>query len=242
MKRMILECGGKAPNIVFDDCPNLDAVASAIAQRAFRNQGQVCSASSRLLVQRTIEKELLERVVRNASTWQPGDPLNENTRFGAVVSRGHQQKIQGYIDSGTREGARVAYQSESPAPCEHGFYVGPVVFADVSPTHRIAREEIFGPVLSVLTFDTEEEAIEIANGTIYGLTAILWTKDLGRAHRVSHGIQSGLIVVNATEKPTGGPGAGVLTIGGHKESGLGAEGGIQGLEAYTTETAVQLFI
>lgn len=242
LKKMILECGGKAPNIVFDDSPSLEAVADAVVLRAFRNQGQVCSASSRLLIQKRVEEEFLDWVVRKTSTWNLGDPLKEETRFGAVVSQAHRQKVLGYIESGEEEGARIAYRSQCPAPYEHGFYVGPVIFSGVSPTQRIAQEEIFGPVLSVITFDSENEAIRIANSTIYGLTAILWTKDLGRAHRVTQGIRAGLVVVNATDKPVGGPGAGVLTVGGHNQSGVGAEGGIQGLEAYTSETAVQLFV
>lgn len=242
MKRLILECGGKAPNMVFADSPNLDAVAEYVALRAFRNQGEVCSASSRLLVHRSVEHELLERIVSKMSAWCPGDPLKPETRFGAVISQVHRNKVLAYVDSGEREGANIIYRSSSPAPHENGYYIGPVIFANVAPTQKIAQEEIFGPVLSVISFDSDEEAIRIANNTIYGLTATLWTKDMGRAHRVSQAIHAGLVVVNATEAPTGGPSAGVLAVGGHKESGMGIEGGLQGLEAYTNETAVQFFV
>ena len=242
MKRLVLECGGKAPNIVFDDSPNLEAVAEVVVGQAFRNQGEVCSASSRLLLQRSVAREFLQLLVGKASLWKPGDPLKEDTRFGAMVSQAHKQKVLGYIQRGQQEGATVAYCSDSSAPHAQGFYVGPVIFSDVTPAHTIAQEEIFGPVLSVLTFDDEDDAVRMANSTIYGLTATLWTRDLARAHRVSYGIKAGAVAVNATATPQGGPGAGVLTVGGHNQSGLGVEGGTQGLEAYSTETAVQFFV
>lgn len=242
MKRLTLECGGKAPNIVFDDCPNLESVADAIVARAFWNQGQVCTASSRLLIQRSIKAELLPLVIKKAAALSPGDPLSSETKFGALVSEEHKQKVLDYIHSGEREGARIAYQSNSRAPFENGFYVAPVIFDQVSAEQRIAREEIFGPVLSVISFHDEAEAIRVANDTIYGLSAIVWTKNLGRAHRITQGIKAGLVTVNATENPIGGPGVGIMSVGGHKESGLGAEGGVEGLEFYTSSTAVQFFV
>lgn len=242
MKRLILECGGKAPNIVFDDSPSLDAAADAIVARAFQNQGQVCSASSRLLIQESIQGELLPLIIKKSAALQAGDPLNPATQFGAVVSQGHREKVLNYIDIGKKEGACVAYQSDTRVPVDGGFYIPPVIFSNVSPDQKIAQEEIFGPVLSVISFRDEEEAIRIANNTIYGLSAILWTTDLGRAHRVIQGIHAGWIVVNGTEYPKGGTGKGVLSIGGHKESGVGTEGGLEGLEAYTSRTAVQLFV
>jgi len=159
-----------------------------------------------------------------------------------VASRQHQEKILAYVRSGETEGARIAYQSTAPGPHANGFYVPPVIFDDVSVTNKIAREEIFGPVLSVMGFRDEEEAIRIANDTIYGLPAIVWTRSLRRAHRMSQGIKAGWIVVNATDKPTSDAGGAMMTIGGHKESGLGAEGGIAGLVEYTTSTAVQIFV
>jgi acyl-CoA reductase-like NAD-dependent aldehyde dehydrogenase len=242
MKRLMLECGGKAPNIVFADAPDLAAVADGIIARAFWNQGQVCTASSRLLVQEDIKDALLGLVIERASVLQPGDPLKEQTTFGALVSNGHREKVLGYIASGEREGARAVYQTSTLAPIPGGFYAAPVIFDEVSPVHRIAQEEIFGPVLSVLTFRDDEEAARIANSTIYGLSAILWTRDVGRAHRVSQSIDAGWIVVNATASPTGGPGPGILSIGGHRQSGIGVEGGIEGLKAYTRESAIQIFV
>lgn len=242
MKRLILECGGKAPNVVFDDSPDLDAVADAVVARAFYNQGEVCTASSRLLVQESIKDRLVSLVIERARALRPGDPLKAQTTFGAVVSRAHQQRVEEYVTRGREEGARVVYQCDSHSPCENGFYVSPVVFDLVSPRHRIAREEIFGPVMSVIGFRDEEEAIRIANDTIYGLSAILWTCDVGRTHRVIQGINTGWMVVNATGRPAGGPSINLLSIGGHKESGIGAEGGLEGLEEYTTKTAVQYFV
>jgi acyl-CoA reductase-like NAD-dependent aldehyde dehydrogenase len=242
MKRLVLECGGKAPNIVFDDAPDLEAVAAGVVARAFWNQGQVCTASARLLVQETVWNALLPLIVRKTAALRLGDPLCATTAFGALVSRGHRQKVIAYIDRGDHEGATRLYTSDSKAPYPDGFYVAPVIFGEVSSKQRIVREEIFGPVLSVMTFRDEEEAIRLANETTYGLSAIVWTRDLGRAHRVAMGIQAGWITVNATGTPVGGPGEGMLPVGGHKESGIGLEGGIEGLEAYTSQTAVQCFV
>jgi acyl-CoA reductase-like NAD-dependent aldehyde dehydrogenase len=243
MKRLVLECGGKAPNIVFDDCPDLEAVADAVVARAFWNQGQVCTASSRLLIQHSLKDEFLRILIRKSAALHPADPLSPDTKYGAVVSRSHQQKILDYIRHGASEGARPVYQSNSKAPFENGFYVSPVIFDSVSPQQKIAQEEIFGPVLSVMSFRDEEDALRIANSTIYGLSAIIWTKDLGRAHRVSQGINAGWIVVNATGRPAeGGPADGAMTVGGLKESGFGVEGGLEGLASYTSQTAVQLMV
>ena len=242
MKRLILECGGKAPNVVFEDCPDLESVAEGIVTRAFWNQGQVCTASSRLLIQNSIKRELLRIVIEKTAALRPGDPLKAETTFGALVSHAHQCKVLKYIDRGRTGGAKVVHQSGFALPHERGFYVQPVIFDEVAPGHIIAQEEIFGPVLSVFGFNDEEEAIRISNDSAYGLSAIVWTKDLGRAHRVSRGIRAGWIVINGTAEPMGGPGEGVLPVGGLKESGLGIEGGLEGLESYMTRTAVQIFV
>lgn len=242
MKRLILECGGKAPNIVFEDCPDLASVADAVVARAFWNQGQVCTASSRLLVAEPIRQELLALIVERADALTPGDPLQPDTRFGALVGPAHAEKVRSYIRDGQAEGARVVHQSVAAGPFPDGCYVGPTIFDGVSAEHRIAQEEIFGPVLSVMSFEGEEQAIAAANSTIYGLSAIVWTKDLGRAHRVAHAVQAGWIVVNATAKPVGGLSPGALTVGGHKASGWGVEGGLQGLEEYLRQSTVQLYV
>jgi acyl-CoA reductase-like NAD-dependent aldehyde dehydrogenase len=242
MKRLILECGGKAPNIVFNDSPNLEAVADAVVARAFWNQGQVCTASSRLLVHAGIKNDLMPLIIQRVRALIPADPLDPKTKFGALVSMGHQQKVLDHIESAKHERTVIAYAADSKPPFPSGFYVPPVVFDDVKPQQKIAKEEIFGPVLSVLSFRDEGEAVEIANSTTYGLSAILWTKNVGRAHRVIQGLQAGWIVANTTDVPKGGPPAGVMTVGGHKESGIGAEGGLEGLEAYLSKTVVQLFV
>lgn len=242
MKRLILECGGKSPNIVFDDSPSIEAVAEAVVSGAFWNQGQVCAAGSRLLVHTSVKKKLLNAVIERTAKWISGDPLQADTTYGALVSDAHRKKVLGYVEAGEGEGATVAYRSRQASPCDGGFYLGPIVFDNVSPAQKVAQEEIFGPVLSVIEFRDEEEAIRMANSTIYGLTATLWTKDLVRMHRVTHAVKAGLIVVNASEKRAGGPTDQVLSVGGHKQSGLGAEGGVEGIEAYTSKTAVQVFV
>ncbi len=242
MKRLMLECGGKAPNIVFDDAPDLAAVADGVVARAFWNQGQVCTASSRLLVHESIKDELLALVIKRASALTPGDPLKTGTAFGALVSAGHKEKVLNYVAKGQSEGSRLIYRSVAEDPIPGGYYVAPLIFDNVSAQQTIAQEEIFGPVLSVLTFRDDEQAVDIANGTMYGLSAILWTKDLARAHRVSQRVDAGWVVVNATGRPSGGPAPGTLSIGGHKQSGLGIEGGLDGLRSYTRESAVQLFV
>jgi acyl-CoA reductase-like NAD-dependent aldehyde dehydrogenase len=242
MKRLILECGGKAANIVFADCPDLDAVADAIVSRAFWNQGQVCTASSRLLVQESVKDALMARISERAAALEPGDPLNPQTKFGALVSEAHLQKVQAYVETGLKEGGRIIQPQPFTPPFVSGFYQGPTIFDQVSTDHRIAQEEIFGPVLSVISFVDETEAVRIANDTIYGLSAILWTKDLARAHRLSYRIRVGWMTVNACAHPKGGPGAGVIPIAGLKESGLGSEGGLEGLAHYTETTTVQQFV
>jgi acyl-CoA reductase-like NAD-dependent aldehyde dehydrogenase len=242
MKRLILECGGKAPNLVFDDAPDLDAVAAAVVASAYWNQGQVCIASSRLLVQESIKEEFLAKVCLKLSDLNPGDPLDPATRYGALVSRAHLHKVLSYINGAEREGARLTFQGRDSTPFGGGFYVTPCVFDRVESRHAMAQEEIFGPVLSVLSFLDEAEAVKIANDTVYGLSAVLWTQDLGRAHRVSQAVRAGIITVNATATPQGGPGEGVVSVGGLKQSGVGVEGGLAGLEAYMTSTTVQHFV
>ena len=241
MKRLILECGGKSPNIVFDDCPEIGSVADAIVSRAFWNQGQVCTASSRLLVHESIKDELLEAVIQRMAAFRLGDPLEPTTRFGALVSRKHKEKVSQCVLEGHNQGARVVYQSSSPPPNDAGFYLPPVILDNVAPDQKLAQEEIFGPVLCVMGFRDEREAISMANNTAYGLSAIVWTKELSRAHRVTFGLESGWTVVNATGSPRGGFDE-AISVGGHKESGIGTEGGIEGLEAYMNATAVQIFV
>jgi len=158
------------------------------------------------------------------------------------VSRAHVDKVAGYLARAEQDGARVAYRGAGKPPIEGGYYVQPHIYDRVSSRQPLAQEEVFGPVLSVLSFRDADEAVRLANDTIYGLSAIVWTRDLGRGHRVAHGIRAGSVTVNATAQPRGGVAEGVLSSGGHKQSGIGVEGGIAGLEAYTASTAVQYFV
>lgn len=242
MKRLTLECGGKAANIVFADAPDLNAVAEAIVARAFWNQGQVCTASSRLLVQSSIKERLVAILVEKTAALQVGDPLDPATGLGALVSADHQEKVEGYIAGGASDGARLVYRNSCTDPVAGGFFIRPAIFDGVSSMSKMGQEEIFGPVLAVMTFGDENEVIKLANSTIYGLSATVWTTDLGRAHRLSMALDVGWTVINAATQPAGGPGAGAMAISPHKQSGLGVEGGLDGLEDYLVKTAVQVFV
>ncbi|MEY2855239.1 MAG: aldehyde dehydrogenase, partial [Pseudomonadota bacterium] len=196
LKRVSLECGGKSPNVVMADFDDLDRVARASAFAIFFNQGEMCSAGSRLIVHESLREPLLERMARVAKELAPGDPLDPATRLGAIVDTQQMQRVLGYIASGREEGARLAFGGRQVRGETGGCYVEPTVFDGVKAQMRIAREEIFGPVLSVLTFRTEEEAVALANDSPYGLAAAVWTRDLARAHRMSRAIRSGVVYVN----------------------------------------------
>ncbi|MGH6657921.1 MAG: aldehyde dehydrogenase family protein [Actinocrinis sp.] len=223
-KKITLELGGKAANIVFDDAP-LDQAVEGIVDSVFFNQGQVCCAGSRLLVQESIESELLDALRRRMATLRVGDPLDKNTDVGAINSAAQLARITELVGVGEAEGA----QRWSPA-CElpsSGYWFAPTLFTNVSATHRIAREEIFGPVLSVLTFRTPEEAVAKANNTPYGLSAGVWTEKGSRILAISKKLRAGVVWANTFNKfdPSS-------PFGGYGESGYGREGGRHGLEAY----------
>ncbi|HXR42042.1 MAG TPA: aldehyde dehydrogenase family protein [Acidothermaceae bacterium] len=223
-KRLTLELGGKAANIVFDDAP-IDQAIEGIVSGIFFNQGHVCCAGSRLLVQESIADEVLERLRRRMSTLRLGDPLDKNTDVGAINSAAQLQKIRELSQIGEEEGAqRWSASCEIP---ERGFWFPPTVFTGVTQAHRIAREEIFGPVLSVLTFRTPDEAVEKANNTPYGLSAGVWTDKGSRILSIANRLRAGVVWANTFNKfdPTS-------PFGGYKESGFGREGGRHGLEAY----------
>ncbi|MBC6448490.1 aldehyde dehydrogenase family protein [Actinokineospora xionganensis] len=223
-KKLTLELGGKAANIVFDDAP-LDQAVEGIVNGIFFNQGHVCCAGSRLLVQESIAEELLEKLHKRVSTLRIGDPLDKNTDVGAINSRDQLTKIQDLVATGEAEGA-VRWTSACPLP-EKGFFFAPTVFAGVSQAMRIAREEIFGPVLSVLTFRTPDEAIAKANNTPYGLSAGIWTEKGSRILWAANQLRAGVVWANTFNRfdPT-------APFGGYQESGFGREGGRTGLEAY----------
>jgi len=223
-KRLTLELGGKAANIVFDDAP-LDQAVEGIVNGIYFNQGHVCCAGSRLLVQESVFEPLLDKLKERLQTLRVGDPLDKNTDVGAINSRQQLAKIEELVESGIEEGAEI-YQPECHLP-ERGFWFRPTLFTGVSQSHRIAREEIFGPVLSILTFRTPDEALEKANNTPYGLSAGVWTEKGSRILWMTERLRAGVIWANTFNRfdPSS-------PFGGYKESGFGREGGLHGLEPY----------
>ncbi len=223
-KRLTLELGGKAANIVFEDAP-LDQAVEGIVNGIYFNQGHVCCAGSRLLVEEPVFDELLEKLKVRLGTLRVGDPLDKNTDVGAINSRQQLDKISELVASGVAEGAEL-YQPECNLP-ERGFWFAPTLFTNVSQSHRIAREEIFGPVLSILTFRTPEEAVEKANNTPYGLSAGVWTEKGSRILWMAERMRAGVVWANTFNRfDPASP------FGGYKESGFGREGGRHGLEPY----------
>lgn len=223
-KKVTLELGGKGANIVFDDAP-IDQAVEGIVNGIFFNQGQVCCAGSRLLVQESVEEELLESLKRRLSTLRLGDPLDKNTDIGAINSEEQLSRITTLVEAGEAEGA----ERWSPA-CElpsAGYWFAPTLFTGVTQAHTVARDEIFGPVLSVLTFRTPDEAVAKANNSQYGLSAGIWTEKGSRILAVANKLRAGVVWANTFNKfdPTS-------PFGGYKESGFGREGGRHGLEAY----------
>ena len=223
-KKLTLELGGKAANIIFDDAP-LDQAVEGIVNGIFFNQGHVCCAGSRLLVQESVADEVLAKLKRRIAVLRVGDPMDKNTDVGAINSQEQLLKIKDLVESGVKEGAEM-HQHACKLPSK-GFYFRPTVFSGVSMSHRIAREEIFGPVLSVLTFRTVDEAIEKANNTAFGLSAGVWTDKGSRILKMSTELKAGVVWANTYNKfdPTS-------PFGGYKESGFGREGGRQGLLDY----------
>lgn len=228
LKRVYLECGGKSPNLVFADCKDLDAVARNAAEAIFHNQGEVCIAGSRLLVENTIREEFIERVLAHAERMQPGDPLDPASFMGAIVDDVQHQRILDYIRQGVEEGARLRTGGEAVNPVAGGYYVAPTVFDGVTAQMKIGREEIFGPVLSVFGFDSEDEAVALANDSEYGLAAGLWSQDIDRIMRVSRRLHSGQVFVNNWA-------GGDMTVpfGGVKQSGNGRDKSHHSLEEYS---------
>ncbi len=223
-KRLTLELGGKAANVVFDDCA-LDQAVEGIVNGIYFNQGHVCCAGSRLLLQESIAEQAIEKLKRRLGTLRVGDPLDKNSDVGAINSAAQLAKIRELVASGEAEGAEI-FQPECRLP-DKGFWFVPTVFTNVAQSYRIAQEEIFGPVLSVLTFRTPEEAVEKANNTAYGLSAGVWTEKGSRILWMAERLRAGVVWANTFNRfdPTS-------PFGGYKESGFGREGGIHGLAPY----------
>ncbi|WP_329260382.1 aldehyde dehydrogenase [Streptomyces pseudovenezuelae] len=228
LKRVWLELGGKSPNIILPDAPDLEQAAATAAWGIFFNQGEMCTAPSRLLVHSSIAEQVTEAVVARARKLRVGDPLDPATDMGALVTEAHLSRVEDHIATGLDEGARLRAGGGRTLSGSGGSFLEPTVFDRVGPGMRLAREEIFGPVLSVLTFDDLDEAVRLANATEYGLAAALWTSDLSTAHKVSRALRAGTVWVNCYEE-------GDLTVpfGGMKQSGNGRDKSAHALEKYT---------
>ena len=232
MKRVSMELGGKSPNVVFADA-DLEAAAKGAINAIFYGKGELCSAGSRLLVEESVHDALLERVVDRARKMVPADPLHPKTRLGSLVSEKQRENVERYVESGKSEGAKVVAGGNRASVDGKGAFFEATVFDGVRPEMRIAREEIFGPVLATLTFRDENEAVAIGNSTIYGLAAAVWTRDVKKAIRTAKALKAGTVWVNTYNFYDPG-----LPFGGYKESGFGRERGHYALEEYTQVKSV----
>jgi acyl-CoA reductase-like NAD-dependent aldehyde dehydrogenase len=234
LKRVSLELGGKNPNIIFPDCDMEAALRSAL-WGAFANKGEVCSAGSRLLLHKDIHDEFLDALVAKAKAFKVGDPLDRSTQMGSQISQAQMDRILGYIESGKQEGAKLLCGGERDTADgkDKGFYIKPTIFSGVQPGMKIAQEEIFGPVLAAIKFNTPKEAVEIANGTVYGLVSAVWTRNIQTAHRVAASIKAGSVWINTYNGfDTASP------FGGYKQSGFGRDLGQYALDQYTNVKSV----
>lgn len=228
LKQVWLECGGKSANLVFADCQDLDLAAEKAAFGIFFNQGEVCSANSRLLVQRSIHDEFVERLQAKARDWLPGDPLDPASRAGAIVEARQTARIMDFIKGAQADGARLVCGGQQLTLGGSDNFIVPTIFTGVAPSSRLAREEVFGPVLAVLPFDSEDEAVALANDSVYGLAASLWSDDLNRAHRVARRLKAGTVSVNTVDALD------VTTpFGGGKQSGFGRDLSLHSFDKYT---------
>ncbi|MFK4259590.1 aldehyde dehydrogenase [Agrobacterium tumefaciens] len=227
MKQVWLECGGKSPVIVFPDCDNLEEAADQVAGGIFYNQGQVCSAASRLIVHASIRQQFIDLLLKRVAAYRPGDPLDPQSGLGAMVDANHAENVMRFIAEG-RKTATLATGGNAATVNGKGSFIEPTIFVDVDPASTLAREEIFGPVLSVMSFTDENEAIRLANDSIYGLAASVWTDNLSRAHRVSSRLTAGVVAVNVVD-----PVSPAIPFGGFKQSGSGRDLSRHAIEKYT---------
>ncbi|MGU3413535.1 aldehyde dehydrogenase PuuC [Enterobacteriaceae bacterium C34A] len=224
MKRVWLEAGGKSANIVFADCPDLASAAATTAAGIFYNQGQVCIAGTRLLLEESIADEFIALLKEQAKNWLPGNPLDPNTTMGTLIDCAHAETVHGFIRDGEMQG-KLALDGRDG---KHPAAIGPTIFVDTTPDARVGREEIFGPVLVVTRFSSEAQALEIANNSDYGLGAAVWTRDLSRAHRMSRRLKAGSVFVNNYND-----GDMTVPFGGYKQSGNGRDKSLHALEKFS---------
>jgi acyl-CoA reductase-like NAD-dependent aldehyde dehydrogenase len=234
LKRITLVLGGKSPNVVFSDADIDSAVRGAI-NGIFYGKGEVCNAGSRLFVESKLQDEFVDKLVSRAKKMQPADPLDPKTRLGAIVSQEQMNTVLGYIEAGKKEAQLITGGNRVTLDGSKGFFLEPTIFGGVTNDMKIAQEEIFGPVLSVLAFDDVDQMIEQANANPYGLAAAVWTKDIKKAHTVSRRLQAGTIWIN-----TYGLMDAALPFGGFKQSGFGRELGMHAIEHYTELKTVWL--
>jgi len=234
VKRVALELGGKSPNVILDDADLDTAIPDGVGM-CYLNSGQTCTALTRMLVPRSKLAEVEQRAVAVAESFTPGDPFADGTRLGPLVSRTQLERVRGYIQKGIDEGAKLLTGGiEPPEGLEKGYFVRPTVFSEVDPESTIAQEEIFGPVLSIIPYDTEDDAVRLANQTIYGLAGAVWSKDPERAKQVARRLRTGQVQVNQGSFNPLAP------FGGYKQSGHGRELGRYGLEEFLEVKSLQL--
>jgi len=232
VKRLSLELGGKSPNVVFADS-DLDAAAKGAFNGIFYGKGEVCAAGSRLFVERGAHDELLEKLVARTERLQPGDPMHPKTRLGALVSKDQRESVLGYVEKGRQEGAEVASGGTAADVDGKGYFMQPTILTGVDNSMAVAQEEIFGPVLVTIPFDEPEEAVALANASVYGLAAGVWTRDIGKAHHVAAQLEAGTVWINQYNWYDAG-----APFGGYKQSGYGRELGRQALDLYTETKTV----
>jgi gamma-glutamyl-gamma-aminobutyraldehyde dehydrogenase/4-guanidinobutyraldehyde dehydrogenase/NAD-dependent aldehyde dehydrogenase len=228
MKDVSLECGGKSPNIILDDFRSLERAAKVAAEAICTNSGQSCNAGSRLLISRSRQDEFVHLLRSEFEDWRPANPFEPETRMGTLVDERQLDRVLSYVKGGEADGATLAYGGSRLYEKSGGFYVEPTLFTDVDNTSRLAREEVFGPVLATIAFDSIEEAVSLANDTSYGLAAGLWTHDLSQAHRVARTLRAGAVYVNCYDR-----GEFSVPFGGFNESGIGVDKSLHGIEKYT---------